>query len=451
VTLIGGCTRNGPTRGPVKGILLIVVDALRPDHLGAYGYPRSTSPTLDRLAAEGIVFEAAFSPCGWTRPSIASMFTGLYPSEHGLRERARRKNQRFFLTRLDQSLVTLAEILTDRGFDTLAVVANPHLGLGQGFEQGFSDYFDNDRSAAEILDRFIAWREEKKPAPFFAYLHFMDVHWPYQPPAPYDRKFDSPGSSIDFAGLDWNLFRRQIRSGDIRLSPEDLAAVQALYDGQIRYLDDQLASALDRIGEDASSWLILITADHGEEFLEHGGMGHGPFLYDVHTRVPWILRLPHGYAGRGTVPWPVSTVDIMPTLVELAGGSMTGTGGGVSRLDLIDGAELPKRSVVFGEEHYEDLYYRHSVRSDRFKFIRTTVRGGSDGLEKQTRFELYDLAADPLEQRNLIGESPAVARDMAARLEQHLSNMQNPFSTETGDVPLRPEAIEELRSLGYLE
>lgn len=446
-----GCPSPQPPVPPAEAILLLVVDALRPDHLGTYGYHRPTSPTLDRLAGEGTVFEAAFSPCGWTRPSIASMFTGLYPSDHGLRERARKKNEDYFLSRLDDSFTTLAEILRDRGYDTVAVVSNPHLGRGQGFEQGFDAYFDTERTADEVLDRLAAWWRERQPAKFFGFLHFMDVHWPYTPPSPYDRRFGTPEGSIDFTALDWNRFRRQLRSGEIVLSEADLRGIQTLYDGQIRYLDDRLGQFLDEIGSVSDSWLILVTADHGEEFQEHGNMGHGPFLYDVNTRVPWILRLPGGRGGGRRVDGPVSTIDILPTLLEAAGAPVPPAIGGRSRLAGDGNGGRPGSDLVFGEEHYENLYWRDSVRSARFKFIRTTVRAGPGGEPERIHRELYDLTIDPLERRNLVGLRPRLAAEMAASLDAHLARLARSPEEGAAEVPLEPETLEELRSLGYME
>ena len=295
--------RENPERP--RGIVLVVIDALRPDHLGCYGYGRQTSPALDRLAADGIVFDQAFSPAGWTRPAIASLFTSLFPLEHGLRHRAHYRSRELILTRLDERFTTLAERFAEAGYATLGVVGNPFLQRRHGFQQGFDQFFQAERDAAQVLEAFDGWLRARKPDRFFAYLHFMDVHWPYAPPSPYDQQFGSPERARKFTDVDWDILRTQMLKAKTVISPEDrdglvdlYDGLVDLYDGGIRYVDDRLGDYLREQGRETRDWLIVVTADHGEELLEHGNrMGHGPFLYDVNLRIPLLIRLPGGRHG----------------------------------------------------------------------------------------------------------------------------------------------------------
>ena len=428
---------------------MIVIDALRPDHLGVYGYSRKTSNNIDKIGREGIVFDSAISASGWTRPSIATLITSLFPSEHGLRKRARRKNQKLFVSQLADRFLTLAEIFRTNGFQTIGVVSNPYLPMDQGFGQGYEKYIEGEKTAKEIFQIFREWLFQKKPQKFFAYLHFMDVHWPYSSTPHYDTMFGPLESDIDFSSLDWNLFRKELRNGSRKLEEKDLDALRALYDGQIRYFDDEFGDFIQIIGQETDSWTIIILADHGEEFNEHGGMGHGPFLYDVNIRIPLIFRSPGSSIRKGThVLRPVSTVDVMPTILKSAGIVPPPELSGQNLF--LEPGRVPEERVhfVFSEESFEDLYSRYSIRSSKFKLIQTITmeQGGKETASFQ--YELFDLVRDPGEQFNIFNQMPDVAVAMKQVMETHLSK----FSTvPVQEIPIDPETEERLRALGYLE
>ena len=448
---LSACAGPAPPTRPADGVLLIVVDALRPDHLGFHGYHRDTSPTLDRLAAGGIVFESAFSTSGWTRPSIASLFTSLHPTEHGLRQRARRRNRELYLARLDDRFQTLAERFAAAGFATFAAAGNPHLQREHGFSQGFDQFDQEERNAEEVWERFGEWMRSRRPERFFAYLHFMDVHWPYTPPAPFDERFPPPGGGPDLADFDWNRLRMQIRSGERPVDPRTLDALVARYDGGIRYFDHTLAEFLARWEAEARDWLIVVTADHGEEFLEHGGMGHGPFLYEVNLRVPLLIRPPGGRPAGWRGSDPVSLLDLYPTLLELTGLPAPGEVRGRSLVPLWTAPEGEGDRELFAEDSWEDVYSRFSIRAGRFKLIRTVVHRGEDGVPPGLQDEMFDLVEDPGETRNLIAAWPGRAEDLAARLTAHLERMRTKDGDLPGEVPIDPETEERLRSLGYID
>jgi len=443
------CSRAPVPSNESKKILMIVIDALRPDHLGVYGYSRKTSSNIDRMAQEGIVFDSAFSVAGWTKPSIATLITSLYPSEHGVRKRARKKNNKFFVPQLGDNFLTLAEVFKGEGFQTFAVVSNPYLSMDRGFGQGYEKYIEGRKNAKEIFQIFGEWVSLKKPQKFFGYLHFMDVHWPYSPIPPYDTMFGPLNSDIDFSSLDWKTFRNDLRDGSWKLNENDLDTLKALYDGQIRYFDDVFGDFILKMGKEIDSWTIVILADHGEEFNEHGGMGHGPFLYDVNIRIPMIFRFP-GYSKKKEmhVLRPVSMLDVMPTILKSAGIAPPPGISGKSLFPEIDMDQEGRDHYVFSEESFEDLYSRYSIRSSKFKLIQTVIMEKAGKNDASIQFEFFDLDRDPGEKFNIFSQKTDIALAMNQILEKRLSEIS---TVRTQEFPIDPETVERLRALGYLQ
>ncbi len=301
-------------------LLVISIDTCRADHLKCYGYNEDTSPHLDQLAREGVLFENLTAAASWTVPSHMSMFTSLYPSAHGVQT---------FRDTLGEGVPTLAQCLAGSGYVTAAFVTGPMLNRCFGFNRGFQSYDDftanptfvqrggihNVVTSPVITDLATQWLKKHSQEPFFLFLHYWDCHDDYTPPAPFNEKFD-PGYKGKEHGR--YLFYRQ---DDItaHISVMDLAHLMALYDGGIAYTDEQIGKVLQvlqdlRLSEKT---LVIVLSDHGEAFLEHGKILHGNSLYEEALHVPLIMRLPGVIPAGKRVSGNVSQVDLMPTALGL--------------------------------------------------------------------------------------------------------------------------------------
>jgi arylsulfatase len=457
---------------PRPSIVLVTIDTLRADHLGCYGYGRPVSPRIDALARDSTLFEAARTTLPRTTQSVASILTGRLPKSHGARG---------LFARLPETNTTLAEILKRAGFDTAAVVSNTFLRPRQGFEQGF-DLYDNpeDRwdadSAAAITAVAVRWLDAR-PAdrPFFLWAHYLDPHWLYEPPAPWDRAFD-PGFDRPFTLYDdleaGRLTKGQVIFGDV-VDEAQARHVVALYDGEIARTDAAVGALLDRLAAIDGPVLTVLTSDHGESLGEHGyHYAHGEYLYEEGLRIPLIIRYPKVVAAGARERGAVLNIDIAPTILALAG--IPGMQGVEGRPLLAPGGGRPgsaataarSRNLTWAESDYQLIhpenprYYipgprgRWSAASDgRHKLIHIPRPGGEF-------LELYDLAADPGETTNLAAD-PALA-GVRARLLRSLLEFADygggppsPGAPAAGDGSdptrdLSPEDIERLRSLGYI-
>jgi len=363
--------------GERPSVLLILVDALRPDHLGCYGYERATSPALDALAAESVLFENAAAVSSWTKPSVPSLFTSLYPAQHGVYEgSAHGPEEALESDILPEQATTLAEAFAGCGYSTAAFIHNAQLRGRFGFRQGFELYEEDPRDAGEMVDRLLSWLRERRGAdaqPFFAYLHLLDVHWPYEPPAGMARALGLPESaSRDDRGL-----LDAVNDGLATLSPVQRDDLVARYDAEIRGVDEALGTlreGLEALGL-AEEIVLIVTSDHGEAFLEHGTLGHGRGLYEEMLRIPLLLRLPGSRHAGTRVAARVTNLDVMPTLLEAAG---CGPGGsarleGRSLLDVARGRGSRPHDGTFAELRHGRTS-RHAVWDDGWKLIRTARR-----------------------------------------------------------------------------
>ena len=417
-----------------------MLDTLRADHLGFYGYGRDTSPNLDAFARENIAFKYAFTAVPWTPPSVATMFTGLYPASHGHVPPNSAPDARVNAKRLSPELVTLAEILSGHGYRTAAVSPNPWITPTFGFHQGFESFQYLDRRPAgeivsagiDLVERFTRRRE-----PFFVYLHFLDPHTPYTPPNPYVEMFPGrPETEIPYRRGMHRLMRR--------------------YDAEIRYLDDELGrffSFLKRKGLYDRA-LIVVIADHGEQFREHGGIQHGNSLFNEEVRVPFFIRDPRSRRRAEVVETVVSTVDLFPTILgQLDIAPPADQRDGIS---VFDAPALAKRTGV-GAEIYRLTDQRAFISKDRRKgifevpFLPPDQEARRDAQwKKATLAGVYDFERDHFEQRPL-GDEGQTAR-MRAEVEalfKHASARNRGAgapATEMSD-----EVREQLKSLGYLK
>jgi arylsulfatase A-like enzyme len=427
--------RRAPARP--RHLVLISIDTLRQDRLGAYGYPRPTSPALDALAARGVVFENAFSPCSWTVPSHVSLLTGLHPSRHGVRGRR---------DRIGASATTLAEWLQARGFETGAVVNSNLLDATRGFARGF-DHFERvgfqrfAPAAPEVHARALRWLEGRGERPFFLFLHHYDVHSDYSPAPEYRRMFLRPYAGIA-TGATGQLAAQRL--GRLELGPVDAERLSDLYDAEIRQLDDELGrffAELERRGV-LRETAVIVTSDHGEEFLEHGGFLHGRTLHGELVRVPLVLAGPGIPAGR-RVASPASLEDVLPTAASLLGVDAPAQLDGVDLSASFRGGPEPgrERTLWFETDWWLEQpegSWKRAVQQGRWKLH----YGRPDD-----RFALYDLATDPGERTDLAAQQPERLAELRALLEPQLG----PRSRAEQREELSPEEIEQLRELGYLE
>jgi arylsulfatase A-like enzyme len=416
---------------PPGDVLLVVLDTVRADHVSSYGYPRETTPNLDRLAAEGERFDEAWAQSPWTLPAMATILTGLPPHRHGAGWSAGS------LFGIVPDARTLAARLSAAGYRTAAFVnvvwCSPELSsLDRGF--GRYDFRTSDetnrghRDARETTDAATSWLRELGDEPFFLVVHYFDPHLTYDPPEPYDTMFEpdaGPRVPRGF-GSATEVFR--LRDGRIQLDRRRRESLIARYDGELRHTDEQfgrLREELERIGR-WDETLVVVVSDHGEEFWDHGGFAHGHSHHRELLRVPLILRRPGGPAAvvRGG---RVRQLDIAPTVLDFAG-----VGGGEELPGVVLGREGSTHSLAEGTLWAGDLV---SVRSDRSTLILDRATGKMRLYGADDRLEHRPLPVDPDAQADLIellrGLPPPQRRDDPAR-------------------KLTEEQLERLRSLGYV-
>ncbi|MEW6270824.1 MAG: sulfatase [Thermodesulfobacteriota bacterium] len=456
---LGIRAERASTGRPRPNVLLVSIDSLRADHLGSYGYERPTSPTIDRLASEGALFEKAIAPAPWTVPSHMTMLTALPPEVHGVTSHRKA---------LSPAAVTLAEVLRRAGYATAAFVSGPTVMAHYGFAQGFTVF---DESTAErdsyrsqtgitspalvelVGDYLEEWDREGRRAPFFVFLHMWDVHYDYAPPAPFDRMFDP-----DYAGgMSFTDFERN-QGIQPNMDPRDLQHLVALYDGEIRWTDENLGRVIDRLRELGvlDDTIVVVTSDHGDEFFEHGLKGHSKTLYDEVLHVPLVVRYPRRIPFGRRVPEQVRLMDVAPTIVGLAGvepperfgvdrEEMPAPYGWVDltpwiarRTPRAFAQELPAFSMataLFGPQW--------SMRTNAGKLIRFASGRGA---------ELYDLAHDPRERDNLYGsgnEGPLL-QVLAPGFEDWQGIWKVLPARAVERTPSRTHEA-RLRALGYVE
>jgi arylsulfatase A-like enzyme/Flp pilus assembly protein TadD len=393
-----------------RNILLITLDTTRADHLGCYGFNKNTTPTIDGIAAEGMLFENAFSPIPLTLPAHCSMFTGTYPPYHKVHDNISFK--------LDPSNITLAETLSNKGIKTAAVISAyvlyPQFGIDQGFEYYNSTFInpiiagknrDTERRGGETTDFAIDYIQQNKDDPFFLFLHYYDPHMLYDPPEPFASKFAKDPYAGEIAYTDYCISRvvRKLKELD-------------LYD----------------------STLIIIAGDHGEGLGDHGETEHGFYVYQSTIDIPFIIKPPHLEEPK-RIEDPVSLVDVMPTILSYLG---------IDIPKYIQGKDLsvyaenkppsdPERKV-FSESLIPTKYQCNpllAVSGSNYKYIKTT------------RPELYDLAADPNELKNIVDDDYKRARFMEGFLQDFILGSSSEFSA---DMELDDESIRKLESLGYV-
>jgi arylsulfatase A-like enzyme len=358
-------------------VVVYLVDTLRADHLGLYGYGRDTDPALRRFARDAVVFDTAIAPSSWTKPSVASLFTSLLPGEHRCVQ---------FYTPLDPGFVTLAERLRDERYVTGAVVANHLVHAREGrFDQGFA-YFTSPpepQRAAQAVDEALRFLDRTRGLPTFLYLHTLDPHSPYSPPPPFDRRFGAAPSADRPAAEPYHYRKR-----------EDLERIVAQYDGEISYGDQEFGRFVDELKARGlyDQATIVFLSDHGEEFLDHGGWVHGHALYDELVRVPLVVKYPANlHAGR-RVGRQVQLVDVLPTILKAQGLAVPAPPVVVGRpLEESFAATAAERPAVMETKYRE--YVAYGVRTAAAKYVRH--------LHPRPRELVFDLVRDPGERASV--------------------------------------------------
>jgi arylsulfatase A-like enzyme len=411
---------GGPRDGePSPHVILYLIDALRADHLGVYGYERRTSPVMDGLAAEAVLFENAYVQTSWTKPSVGSLFTGLFASRHGAIDRGQS---------LRGDVPTLAELFQANGYETVAFLTNPNVLPIFGFGRGFDHVFDIESRrlsarAEDVHEAIFEFLDSWSGKPLFVYVHTRDPHRPYDPPPEYRQLFKP-------------------RDGRAR-TPEQKAL--DFYDGEIHYSDEQLGLLLEDLTRRGilQRSLFVLLSDHGEEFLDHGGISHGKTLFEEVLRVPLVVRLPEGARAGARVKRPVRIMDLLPTVAGFAGLEAPQDIDARSFLPLLVGED--EESVPPPLMYAELNSSGHVITSltvDGAKVIRRRLP------EEQRGDQLFDLKDDPGELENLAEVRP----DLADRLRQQLDDIELGLSAGV-HVELRSssevEAVHRLR--GSLE
>jgi len=458
---VGLLIRPGPPDtgqpAPADGlpnVLIISIDSLRADHVRCYGYARQTSPTLDAVAKEGVRFETVVSPTSWTLPAHLTLLTSLPPERHGV------VGDRM---RLGEGVVSLAQVLWQAGYATAGFVSGPYMQAEYGFARGFDHYDDHSVARAShlashegitspTLVRLVRewlgiWDLKGRARPFFVFLHMWDVHYDYTPPPPYDTMFDP-----DYRGTVTAERYESPRQVHKDMDPRDLEHIIALYDGEIRFTDLHIGRLLSYLKDMGllDDTVLVITADHGDEFFEHGRKGHKKALYDETIVVPLIFRYPKKVPMGKSIPQQVRLMDVAPTVLSLCGLQRPTTFGAPeprtrhAERDLLplitgqaDGAFRP--IVAFG-----DLFGKlASVRTESLKLIAH--------LEGPVTYELYDLAADPGEKKNVIGRDPSVDAVLAQRLTEWRQAASEGVNVPPQRFELSDDLEKRLRSLGYID
>ncbi|MEO8502247.1 MAG: sulfatase [Vicinamibacteria bacterium] len=414
--------------GRRRGVILISVDTLRRDHVGAYGYAKPTTPTLDALAREGVLAEDAVSVSSWTLPSHLSMMTSVLPGAHGGTDMGEGFNR---------SVPTVAELLKAEGVATHAVTSHLYVSKTYGLDVGFDSMnFRQDRLAANVANHAMDLIDRFGDRPFFLFLHFYDPHWHYAPPPEVLKIFES-----SYAGkLTGNLKDFHNLRPD-QVSAADLDHLLALYDGEIRYTDDEIGRLVTHLKERgvAGNTLMLVTSDHGEEFLEHGSWEHQKTLYEEVIRVPLMVSGP-GVSPRREAQ-PVSLLDVAPTILDFFSIQPAPSMKGLSLL-----RPAPDHREMYGETD-------HTLDGSRLSFLRNGAGSWkailrTDPLRQTVRSsEWFDLAKDPAERTNR-PPPEALRVSIEARIRDEALKSRSQVARRP--VELSPEQKEKLRALGYI-
>jgi len=469
---------TGDDPPPPQGVILIIADTLRRDHLQPYGYERDTAPVLNSLASEGVLFQDAIAQGTWTKVSVSSIVTSLYPTTHGVKDMP---------DRLPAGVTTLAEAYRTGGYATFATSSVPFTGKLTNMHQGVEVLhersslpevdFSESKTSRTYTDRLLEWIELHQDVPFFAFLHVFDPHSPFEPYLPYDSVWLSPQESAEHREQMEQV--KEFIDDDFRKAeglpnPEELAEAgidqetyvfreKAWYDASILAMDVELGRLMERLEEMglAEDTLIAFVSDHGEEFLEHGRHFHGYSTYGEMLNVPLILHWPAAIPAGVEVEQTVQAIDLMPTLLELSRLPVPDRAQGQSLLPLLAEsnpsslgwsprpaiAERALAPAAFENEDDPDQVASFAIVHDGWKLIKNTTRPAG-----WPEYELYDHEADPLNANDVADDHPEVVERLAGYLEKwHEAALEAKVEAEATAESMSAEELQQLRSLGYIQ
>ncbi len=436
-------------RKDAPNIILLTVDTLPANHMSLYGYPRQTTPHLDRLAEESVTFKNAVPTWTKTNQSFAGLFTGKYCYATGIGDGV--------ASSLPRHNFLIAEILKNAGYQTAAFVSNANLSRYFNYNDGFEDYFElwkkqqgpaHERGwykADRVTQESLLWLEKNRSNKFFMWIHYIDPHTPYHPPAPYNHLFTEDAFSNRYDDLPLDQIKLSNRLG----AEKDPDFYIAQHDGAIRYTDDQIQLILDKL----DAWglkentLLIFTADHGESFVEnHLYFEHGLFTYENCARVPLMIRYPSSLPSPRRIEEVVSLVDVFPTLFDFAGISNLPAVQGHNLRPALQGGTWDRPDQVLIESNDQD-----AIRSKDWKLIHA-YSNDTQKIGTEPFFELYDLRKDPEEKNNLASKGMAEEERLKTILFSKFPGMA--FKAKGRQNASRPDVdpatLEQLKSLGYI-
>ncbi len=432
-------------KGP--NLLVITIDTLRADHLGCYGYFRDTSPNIDKFAAESLVFEHCITPTGQTLPTHASLFTGVYPREHGLIAN---------LTKVDGMqykpspiLKTLATVMSEAGYQTAGFVSAEPVKAASGLGAGFQTWHEPDDKkviAEETNKHVFAWLEGGMKQPFMTWVHYFDCHAKYEPPPPFDTMFQTDERLESFLreiGADASASKTRRPGVDVKVkeTAEDVNA----YDGEIRYVDQEVGRLFAKLAE-VGVWdntIVVLTGDHGEGLGQHGLPGHGD-IWAEQLHVPLIIRVPGRKAAR--VEAQLSSVDILPTVLavapELPGSAFTAQTSGVNVL--ADGFD-PVRPIYSQYPGTRTKDFSEAIFHNGWRYIKRDAKDEND--------QLFHVAEDPHELNDVADKYPEKVAELRAMLESLTTEQKlRGRQFKSGElVEMDAKRRENIKDLGYVE
>jgi len=429
-----------------RPIILVSLDTMRGDRLGAAGYPKPVTPHLDSLAREGVMFEQATSTAPWTLPSHASIFTSLLPFNHGSTRETRP---------LRPSLSTLAERLRNAGYRTAAFTGGAYVSSGFGFGQGFEIYEDHDegkeQGGRKIAAAALAWVRSVQDQPFFVFVHTYEIHFPYTHTKFVDESFISQGlKPMDVEEL------AAVHSGKKVLPPEYRRFESELYDGGVASADTVMGGMLEQMDKEGilDRAILVVLSDHGDDLWDHDDFwspGHGHSVYQELLHVPLIIRAPGLVAAGGRIRTPVSLLDVLPTLLAFEGIPGEPEDQGRSLAPYLSRGSEPA-SVPMNAEATEYGPDRFARRDGNLKVIITPkpedVRAGVTVHLRP--LEVFDLLSDPGEKHDLSAAPPQEASATIEELWKRIERVWRRGSGADHNGPIPKELQEQLRSLGYV-
>lgn len=409
-------------------VLIFLLDATNPTHLGCYGYSKPTSPVIDSIAAEGVIFDNAIAQAVSTLPSTGSLMTGLYPEAHGVLGKR---------SVLPDTYKTMAEFFREAGFRTALFSANPNASPISGYHQGFEEIWSlregRPISADEFIEPFERWIQQVRHHRFFGYLHIREPHWPYRPPRQFmDRFHQNPAFDL----RDLNPF--------VIPPVEEQARIRAAYDANLAFADAQLGTMLGllRSMDLFDNTIIVILADHGEAFWQHGKQGHNHQVTEDTARIPLIIRFPgeHDWQGKRE-PYVVGSIDLLPTFADIFSFSSKELSyNGQSLLPFMVSQKVPTGRYRLTQTSSQSLY---GIRSDEFKYI-------YHAQGRRSEDEFFHLVSDPNERVNAIQEYPISSAYYRTELKKTLKQLERFRSASKQNAVIDRETEEELQALGYV-